>query len=273
MTGKAIDSSAHGFLILIWPIAFLIILLLKTWPVLLALVVLSASWNVWQRYQWQKWCQQVNPVFHQLIQENRGSITALDLAMKANFSATTAKRYLDTKAEEFGVRTLEYDDRGTVYYFITASSLGSIFDDSEPPSELDVNDVWQGSSHSPKSSPLSEIREHETDSLLLSDQNQLTPPEDLIERGSFAAESISTSLIPDSSSVPKAEPINYEQSTFPESIIQAELAKRLDVHSSTVYKRRSDPDFSEWSRSRDPEGIAWKYSPDTKQFSPLAEES
>jgi hypothetical protein len=52
-------------------------------------------------------------------------------------------------------------------------------------------------------------------------------------------------------------------------LIQAELAKRLDVHSSTVGKRKSDPDFSEWSQSRDPEGIAWVYSPDTKEFLPL----
>jgi hypothetical protein len=54
-----------------------------------------------------------------------------------------------------------------------------------------------------------------------------------------------------------------------QSLIQAELAKRLDVHSSTVGKRKSDPDFSEWSQSRDPEGIAWEYSPETKEFLPL----
>jgi hypothetical protein len=54
-----------------------------------------------------------------------------------------------------------------------------------------------------------------------------------------------------------------------ESLIQAELAKRLDVHSSTVGKRKSDSDFSEWSQSRDPEGIAWEYSPDTKEFLPV----
>jgi hypothetical protein len=52
-------------------------------------------------------------------------------------------------------------------------------------------------------------------------------------------------------------------------LIQAELAKRLDVHSSTVGKRKSDDDFPEWSQSRDPEGIAWEYNPDTKEFVPL----
>jgi hypothetical protein len=53
------------------------------------------------------------------------------------------------------------------------------------------------------------------------------------------------------------------------SLIQIELANRLGVHSSTVYKRRYDSDFPEWSKSRDPEGIAWEYSEDTKEFYPV----
>lgn len=212
MSEKATDNSAVGCLILIFPIAFVIIFLFATWPVLLALLVLSAIWNIGQRYQWQKWSQQVNPIFHKLIQENRGSITALDLAMKAGFSAATAKRYLDIKAAEFGAQRLVYEDRGTVYYFITASTLGSIFDESEPPTQSSQEDVEQ------------------------------------------------------------AEPPEQKQSP-PKALIQSELAKRFDVHSSTVYKHRDDPSFAEWSRTRDPEGIAWKYLPETKQFSPLEEES
>lgn len=212
MSEKATDNSAVGCLILIFPIAFVIIFLFATWPVLLALLVLSAIWNVGQRYQWQKWSQQVNPIFHKLIQENRGSITALDLAMKAGFSAATAQRYLDVKAAEFGAQRLVYEDRGTVYYFITARTLGSIFDESEPPSQSSQEDV-----------------------------EQAEPPEQ------------------------KQSPLKF--------LIQSELAKRFDVHSSTVYKHRDDPSFAEWSRTRDPEGIAWKYLPETKQFSPLEEES
>ena len=53
------------------------------------------------------------------------------------------------------------------------------------------------------------------------------------------------------------------------SLIQSELAKRLGVYSSTVFKRRDDPQFSEWSRNRDPDGIAWTYSKETKEFFPL----
>lgn len=222
---KAIDSSAGGCLILILPIALLIIFLFTAWPVLLALVILSAIWNVWQRNQWQKWSQQVNPIFHQLIQENRGSITALDLAMKAGFSAQTAKRYLDLKAEEFGAQRRDYQDQGTMYYFITASTLGSIFDESESSSQPEREHVEQTSLHT-------------------------SPPAE-------------------------EEPAELPQEPLGSStlLIQSELAKRLDVHSSTVYKRRDDPDFSEWSRSRDPAGIAWQYSPETKQFSPLEESS
>ncbi|MFN7657029.1 MAG: hypothetical protein ACK5P3_02545, partial [Dolichospermum sp.] len=53
------------------------------------------------------------------------------------------------------------------------------------------------------------------------------------------------------------------------SLIQSELAKRLNVYSSTIYKRRNDPDFPEWSRSRDPDGIAWSYSRRSKDFFPI----
>ena len=186
----------------------------------------------------------MNPIFHKLIQENRGSIAALDLAMKANFSAATAKRYLDIKAEEFGAQRRE-DECGTVYYFVTASTLGSIFDDSEPINE-----------HQPYV---------EIDSPLLSDQEKLQLPESIYS----TLPEVQTPYTHHSEAASNhVELPNHNQSET-ESLIQSELAKRLDVHSSTVYKRREDPDFPEWSRSRDPEDIAWQYSPDTKLFFPM----
>jgi hypothetical protein len=252
MNEKSIDNSADVGLILILPIALLIIFLFTTWPLLLALVVASFSWNLWQGYQWQKWCQKVNPVFHQLIKENRGSITALDLAMKTNFSAAIAKRYLDTKAEEFGAQYQDYEDQGRVYYFMTASTLGKILDDSEPPSLAQQNDEINSS-------------------LLSENQNQLLHLEDATSP--TPTEKQATSLIDRPFEAPpeQAEPAAHIQSA-PEYLLQSELAKRLDVHSSTVYKRRDDPDFPEWTRSKDPEGIAWKFIPDTKQFCPLETE-
>jgi hypothetical protein len=63
------------------------------------------------------------------------------------------------------------------------------------------------------------------------------------------------------------ESIELEEiSSVAETITQADLAKRLDVHPSTLYKRRSDVSFSDWTRNRDPEGFGWGYQRDTKEF-------
>jgi hypothetical protein len=234
MPAKAIDNSATGCLILIVPTAFLLAFLFVAWPVLLALVVGSAGWNMWQYYQWQQLSKQINPIFNQLIQINLGRVTVVDLAMKANLPGEIAKRYLDTKTKEFAARTREYEDIGTVYYFITVSTLGSIFDESEPPKEPKGE---LPASNAPEIlEPLPWVGQDRTQSLT-SAKEEVEPP--------------------------------IKNQTASQFIIQSELAKRLDVHSSTVYKRRSEPDFPAWTRNRDPDGIAWAFSPETKEFYPL----
>lgn len=66
---------------------------------------------------------------------------------------------------------------------------------------------------------------------------------------------------------PAAEPLaEVAAASALEIISQADLAKRLDVHASTIYKRRSDVSFEDWTRNRDPEGVAWGYSRETKEF-------
>lgn len=228
MTEQAIDNkNESGFLLVLLPIAILIIFLFATWPIILFLLLLSVGLNIWQQYKWQKWSQQVDPLFYHLLQLNQGAITPLDLAMKANFSAVTSKRYLDTKAKEFGAQCRNYDRQDAVYYFITASILGNILDESEP---------------APSLGAVEEASDSE------------------------AQTSLEAAVIP----VPTQETEEFEaQEVSPIGLIQSELAKRLDVHSSTIYKRRDDPDFSAWTQTRDPEGISWSYSPATRLFSPL----
>jgi hypothetical protein len=48
-----------------------------------------------------------------------------------------------------------------------------------------------------------------------------------------------------------------------------ELSRRLGVSKSTIslYKKRAD--FPEWSREQDPQGVAWIYIPQQKQFNYL----
>lgn len=55
----------------------------------------------------------------------------------------------------------------------------------------------------------------------------------------------------------------------PRSLNQSQLADRFGVHAGTIRNHRSKSDFIAWSRTKDPAGIAWTYSPDTKEFLPI----
>ncbi|MBW4651367.1 MAG: hypothetical protein KME06_22155 [Kastovskya adunca ATA6-11-RM4] len=334
MTGKIEDSGAAGVLVLILPIAFVIVILLKAWPFVLALLVLGLALRIWQHYQWKQWSQQVNPYFNQLIKENQGCVTFLDLSIKANISGPSAQRYLNKKAEEFGAQRRVLEDKGTVYYFLTASALGSIFDDSEPlewesdfesqesaqlmtavedsepsapkaPEELEaiaanepIPPATQATSEEePEASATALETEEELEASATALETKEEPEASATaleteEEPEASATALETKEEPEASAAPletEEEPEEEENKTPAKSeeeedfwtdsseknsdnselLIQAELAKRLDVHSSTVGKRKSDPDFAEWSQSRDPEGIAWEYSPDTKEFMPI----
>ncbi len=55
------------------------------------------------------------------------------------------------------------------------------------------------------------------------------------------------------------------------SMTGADLAKRLGVATSTVSKMQSKPNFSDWSKQRDPSGIPWVKSLGTKLFYPQSQ--
>ncbi len=238
MSEKPIEGNGKAFLVLLLPISFLIIFLVATWRILLAVIVLVIAFKLWQEYQWQQWTVRVNPIFHQLVRENQGRLTPMDLAIKGNFPGTTAKRYLDSKASEFGASIVSSEETGQSYYFITASILGNILDSSEPVKELPAQPVTKTARS--LLAPPTPQEELETES----------PPQTTHEEAKRSLE---------------------KQLIFG-SLIQSELAKRLNVYSSTVYKRRNDPEFPEWSRSKDPDNIAWSYSEKTKEFFPVEEE-
>ncbi|MGK7874139.1 MAG: hypothetical protein AB4426_12740 [Xenococcaceae cyanobacterium] len=270
MTGKVLDSGAPGALALILPIALAIVVLFTAWPLLLLLIVLVLGWKIWRNYQWKQWCKQVNPFFHQLIKDNQGCLTPIDLSLKANLTGRAAKRFLDKKAEEFGIHPKVYEDKGTVYYFLTPSVLGSIFEDSELPSEQNIEGLApEKPRQSARSS--SEVEEHSHESSA-SEIAQLVELEDSqplpkLERETIAQEE--PQQLENTSSEVKDELEEPRESTNL-SLIQAELAKRLELNSSTVGRRKSDPDFPQWSQSKDPEGIAWKYLSETKMFVPVS---
>jgi hypothetical protein len=219
MSGNVLERGTAGVLILIIPIAFTLVILFAAWPLILVLVVLGICLRIWQHYQWKKWSAQINPFFNQLIRDNQGCLTPLDLAAKADLTGAAAKRFLDKKAEEYGAQRKEFKEKGTVYYFLTASALGTIFDSSEPFTELDEE-------------------------------------EDVVEEETFTPAPI--------------EEVHHspQQESSLSSLIQADLAKRLNVKDYKISRYKSNDDFSEWSQNLDPDGIAWKYLPEDKVFVP-----
>ena len=250
MTGQVLDRNPNRILVLIIPVAFAIVIICQLWPVLLGLAISIISWKVWQNYQWRKWSEQVNPYFNNLVKENRGYLTPLDLSLKANLSARAAKAFLERKSAEYGTSPTQVEDKGVVYYFPTASALGRIFDDSEPFGDFEEEDTLDDASQV-SSSTSSTAQESNTVSFKEITQlaKQEQQPESTTETSSTKTETVK-----------KVDPIN-----------QAELAKRLDVNSSTVgrNKVKSEADFAMWSQSKDPEGIAWKYLEQSNEFVPL----
>jgi hypothetical protein len=258
MTGKVIDSGANGFLIALLPLALAMIVLFVAWPLFVGLFVLGLAWKLWQTYQWQQLSKKINPSFNQLVQANQGCLTVLDMSLKANIDAGIAKWYLERKAEEYGAICRLYEDRGIVYYFLTASALGSIFEDSEPESEAELAPLKTPSLPTPL--PVDEAQEVEPETTRITKETEV-----VLTTDTKVTENISPEPGPASESETQAESPSL-------SLNQSELAKRLDLSSSTIGKRKLEPDFSLWSQTKDPDGIAWEYMEETKVFIPLESE-
>ena len=259
MTGKVLDNGSAGILVLIIPVAFGFVVLYQLWPFLLAFAALIVAFRVWQNYRWQKWCEEINPYFNQLIKENRGYLTPVDLSVKANLTAGDAKTFLTRKSDEYGTQPQNVEDKGFVYYFPTASALGSIFDDSEP--EPAINSYQLAGKESNKLSVRGIAQ------LAKQEQNESTDSTNVAQSSKEESASTATTEPEVEAEENSLNDIDEDSSIdVRQSLIQAELAKRLDLNTSTVGRRKSDPDFEEWSQSKDPEGIAWRYDEESKLF-------
>ncbi|MDR9402697.1 MAG: hypothetical protein RI580_04590 [Halothece sp. Uz-M2-17] len=240
MTGKVIDGSATGFLVLIIPIALVAVVVATAWPVLLGLLLIIIVWQVIQQWQWQRFVGKVNPAFNRLIRENNGCVTPVDLAMKANIDGKKASQFLDYKATEFSAKRRELENQGSVYYFLTASAVENFFEEPDSLETLEAEEETDQQIATASSSKTTEV------------STVSSQPEPKAQNPAVATATVQTKTTDEDA-----------------SLIQGELAKRLGVHSSTLGRRKGDPDFAEWSQKRDPENIRWQYSDETKLFSPL----
>jgi hypothetical protein len=258
MTGKVAESDPKGLLVLILPLAVAMVFIYKTWRWILFGLTLAIAWVAWDNYQWQQKCIAIDPLFNQLVQKNQGIITKADLIDAGIAKGRAAQRYLDDKVAEYGPYEKQVG-QAKVYYFISSSTLGDIFDDSEPELEEPA----------PSSRQLAATTAPVVDHPLVPPQEELmaapvgqSPFSQLAEikearkhqeeeKAAEATESTPAETTPSNSAL---------------TLIQSELAKRLDTTSSTLARRKNEDNFADWSQTRDPDGLAWSYDPESKLF-------
>lgn len=263
MSEKVIyPKNAPYFLLILVPAALALSTIFVAWRQILVAMGIIVGISIYQLKKWNDTVRSIDPTFQRLIIENRGEISPIDLTIAANISGAQATKYLAEKAQQFGTGRREYADRGQVYYFISFSTLGSIFDDSE--------DVEMLPTIAPAPIPVAALepapiapKSIEVSSPVTTPIPSVSPPADqVVVNTNFELDNLPNLLDDIPTPIPTSLPI--DRSVV--KIIQSELAKRLDVHSSTIYKRRSEPGFIDWTRNRDPEGLAWAYAEDTKEY-------
>jgi hypothetical protein len=276
MTGKVLNNGTTGILVLILPIAMVLVVIFTAWPLLLLLIALAIGLTIWDSYQWQKWSSQLNPSFNQLIKENKGALTVMDWSLKANLTGRAAQRFLERKAKEYGAQRKDYKDKGTVYYFLTVSALGSIFDDSEllANEEEATETPPVSTATAPLTSPPAPQKPSFSELAQLAHQKEeVKEPEPVAMPPQEAVTVAPPTVVEEAKPEPVKETKVASPAPTPEvkklMLTQADLAKRLDIHPSTVGRRKTGSDFPEWSQSKDPEGIAWKYLAKTEKFVPV----
>ena len=188
----------------------------------------------------------LNNFFYQLIEKNQGYITALDLAMNSQLPGKVVQEFLDERAKEFSAELEITEQGGLLYYFPTSVSLV----DSQRKQEFEIS----------------------TEQIL--GYNSQLISEEIIEKVSNPWTTPQHSRV---NSHLKPNPENHQfkltSKSVSLSLTQKELATRLNVHTSTISKRKTKPDFSQWSSQKDPESISWKYVKEQARFLPIVSKS
>jgi hypothetical protein len=282
MTEKVVERDPKGLLVLILPLAVGMVFLYKAWRWILLGLTLAIAWVAWDNYQWQQKCLAIDPLFSQLVQKNQGIVTQADLISQGIAKGRAANRYLKDKVAEYGAYQRQVGD-SKVYYFISSSTLGSIFDDSEPEDDTDPAPPQLQATPNPVvtvASPLpTEVKE--TASAMPPATVKVEAPAPIIPpEAELAAAPIGHSPFAQLAELKEARK-QQEPAASPElestetvapkkaeamTLIQSELAKRLDTTSSTIARRKAEDNFAEWSQSKDPDGLAWAYDANSKLF-------
>jgi hypothetical protein len=90
----------------------------------------------------------------------------------------------------------------------------------------------------------------------------------LSERKTPSSEPLDESL-PDAKEEPTHQGSEATDELLNSSLTHSQMVERLGVKSSTLGSAKKKPDFSSWSKSKDPDAIAWQWVAESKCFIPL----
>lgn len=247
------------------PIGLGLLMLGLSWRLFVIITVGSGITWIIRRYYQQQQQQQayLNATFYRLIQENQGHITALDLAMNSQLPGKVVQEFLDERAKEFAPELEITEQGGLLYYFPTAVSLVSGQTNQVENSQEKI--VQLGSVKTPAKDSL------EDDGQLVSEEIIQTVSSHFNHREQQHQPHIATNIEFCQQNQKELQNNQFHDSHQLVSLCltQTELANRLGVHASTISKRKSKPDFAQWSSQKDPESISWKYSKEQALFLPI----
>jgi len=90
----------------------------------------------------------------------------------------------------------------------------------------------------------------------------------LSERKTLSSEPLDESR-PDAKEEPTPKGSEATDELLNSSLTHTQMVERLGVKSSTLASAKKKPDFSSWSKSKDPDAIAWQWIAESKHFVPL----
>ena len=232
------------------------------------LAIGAVGFWLWQRDRRAGYAR-MQATLEQLLLQNTSSLSLVEFAQKVQLPIPVARGFLDTAMQE-KQGNCQTNDRGELIYDFASDSV-----DEEPIQTVDVEAI-------------STDRIDEVAAALFTSENSVTQEE--IEAENLQAEPQDVKI--DSSDISRSSLVETQKSdrttqiknqvenkiekssetAIEEPLIQAQLARRLSVSSSTLSYRKLKPNFSQWVSEKDPDGIAWRYSPQTRKFYPEDEE-
>jgi hypothetical protein len=234
----------------------------------------------WQQQQAQPYYSVMQVMLEQLIREQSQPFTALEFAQRVKLPIAVVQPYL-TRAVRQIQGIVEVTDRGEVYYSVSSPPAASPSTSTSPSTSRSQTSTSQIAS---TETSLETVADSQLDTSLetLADVPNLESElkSELESNSDSSLEQVEAQLFDRWDREPSVEPsvpniIPNSITKSPPSntdaiapLTQAQLARRLNVSASTIGYHKLKPDFADWVRSKDPEGLIWLYSTETKQFYP-----